>query len=258
MQIEAIKSKDSHTYWIESGDTMYEGRLIHGQYQSTNWDFAQTLVSSWRRCIDIGSNNAVNAIHYAKRFQTVECFEPTPLAQKLWTRTIIDNGVKNCILHTEALGETPRTTDIIIHPRTGGHNHIQHFDKNPRARGTTKRTVTVDVRTLDSYNFDEVDFVKIDVEGYELFVLQGGLQTILHNRPILQLEIVDKQCRKFDYSRTDIANLFDTLNYKCCSEKNGWIDLRNHKEGRGEMDLFFVPQEHKCVLEPKLELFECV
>ena len=219
MQIEAIKSKDSHTYWIESGDTMYEGRLIHGQYQSTNWDFAQTLVSSWRRCIDIGSNNAVNAIHYAKRFQTVECFEPTPLAQKLWTRTIIDNGVKNCILHTEALGETPRTTDIIIHPRNGGHNHIQHFDKNPRARGTTKRTVTVDVRTLDSYNFDEVDFVKIDVEGMELKVLNGMRQTIASYKPQMLIEMQDPTT----YAKTyDFLNGFGYNIY--------WLPVRTYTE----------------------------
>ena len=254
--IEAIQSKNGKTYWIERGDTMYEGRLTHGQYQSTNWDFAQTIVTDWRRCIDIGSNNACNAIHYAEQFDTVECFEPTHLAQQLWTRTIKDNGVKNATLHTEALGEYTGTTEIITHPRNGGHNHLTHYDKNPRARGTEKVKQTVQVRTLDSYNFEEVDFVKIDVEGYELFVLQGALQTILHNRPILQLELVEAQCRKFDYARKDIADLFDTLNYRCVSKINGWIDLRQHKEGRGEMDLFFVPQENIPTLPPKLALFE--
>jgi FkbM family methyltransferase len=253
--IEPIHSKNGKTYWIESGDTMYEGRLIHGQYQSTNWDFAQTIVQDWQRCIDIGSNNACNAVHYANRFNTVECFEPTPLAQTLWANTVRDNSVSNVTLHTSALGETPRRTQIITHPRNGGHNHLQHFDKNPRSRGTTKATVDVDVRTLDSYKFTQVGFIKIDVEGYELFVLQGAMQTITTNRPVLQLELVEKQCRKFNYARSDIADLFDALNYRCCSKINGWIDLRTHKEGRGEMDLFFVPQEKISLLPPHLALF---
>ena len=255
MNIQAVQSKDGSTYWIEQGDTLYYERLQHGQYQSTNWNFAQKLITSWNRCIDIGSNTAVNAIHYAKKFNTVECFEPTPLAQTLWKNTVRDNGVSNVTLHTSALGEYTGKTKIITHPRNGGHNHLQHFDKNPRSRGTTKATVDVDVRTLDSYQFDNVNFIKIDVEGYELFVLQGSLQTIKLNRPILQLELVEKQCRRFNYSRSDIAKLFDSIDYRCCSKINSWIDLRTHKEGRGEMDLFFVPKEKIANLPPQLALF---
>lgn len=255
MDIEAIHSKNGKTYWIESGDTMYSERLTHGQYQKRNWDFVQTLLSQYRRCIDVGSNNACNAIHYAQRFEWVECFEPTQLAQELWRRTVKDNGVKNVTLHTSALGEYTGTTEILIHERNGGHNHLTHYDKNSRATGTTKAKQTVRVATLDSYAFETVDFIKVDVEGYELFVLQGALQTILHNRPIIQLEIVDAQCRRFNYSRRDIANLFDTLDYKCVSKVNGWIDLHRHQEQRNEMDLFFVPREHSK-LPPSLALFE--
>lgn len=256
MNIEPIHSKDGKTYWIESGDTLYAERLRHGQYQKTNWQFAQTLFSQTRTAVDVGSNNAVNAIHYAQVFARVECFEPTQLAQQLWHSTVKDNGVENATLHTEALGEDTRVTDIILHERNGGHNHLAHYDKNPRARGTQKHKQRVSQTTLDSYGFDEVDFVKIDVEGYELFVLQGALQTIQQNRPVLQLEIVDSQCRKFNYSRSDIADVFDTLDYRCVSKTRGWIDLHEHSDTRNEMDLFFVPRERQLRLAPKLELFE--
>ena len=191
--IEAVHSKNGKTYWIESGDTMYAERLRHGQYQKTNWQFAQTLLEHTRTAIDVGSNNAVNAIHYSEVFDWVECFEPTPLAQQLWHRTIRDNGVENATLHTEALGERERVTDIILHERNGGHNHLAHYDKNPRARPdrSSKQTESVAVATLDSKNFKTVDFLKIDVEGYELYVLQGGRRTINHCRPVCQLEMVD-------------------------------------------------------------------
>lgn len=256
--IESLHSKDGKIYWIETGDTLYAQRLRYGQYQSTNWQFAQTLLQHTRTAIDVGSNNAVNAIHYSEVFDRVECFEPTQLAQQLWHNTVRDNKVTNVTLHTEALGENSRTTEIILHERNGGHNHLAHYDKNPRADRNRlgRQTQTVYQRTLDSYNFQEVDFIKIDVEGYELFVLQGALQTVLHNRPVLQLEIVDNQCRKFNYSRIDLANLFDTLNYRCVSKINGWIDLYQHKEQRNEMDLFFVPNESISQLPPKLSLFE--
>ena len=255
MNIEPIHSKNGKTYWIESGDTLYAERLKHGQYQSRNWLFAQTLLEHTRVAIDIGSNNAVNAVHYAQVFDTVECFEPTLLAQQLWHNTIRDNGVKNATLHTSALGATAHTTEILLHPRNGGHNHLAHHEYNPRAKPTVKQTQSVAVETLDSKNFTDVDWIKIDVEGFELAVLKGGVNTIDCCRPVCQLEMVLHQCRKFGYLPDDILEWFRALDYRCVSKTRGWID-HGWSKARGDMDLFFVPRERGIVLEPRLELFE--
>jgi hypothetical protein len=48
----------------------------------------------------------------------------------------------------------------------------------------------VEVRTLDSYGFEQVRVIKVDVEGSELEVLEGGRQTILRDRPTLILELL--------------------------------------------------------------------
>lgn len=268
MNTEAIHSKNGKTYWVETGDTLYAQRLQSGQYQSTNWDFAQTIISKFRRCIDIGSNNACNAIHYAERFDVVECFEPTPLAIELWKNTVRDNAVLNTNLYETALGERAKQTQIITHKRNGGHNHLSHYDKNPRAKqeNLNRATVDVEIRTLDSYNFEDVDFIKIDVEGYEWFVLQGALMTLKQNRPILQLEIVANQCRKFNYEAEQLIEWLRDMDYRVCSKRDGWLDgefqgkgnkiYYNEKPRKGDMDLFFVPHDKQTALKPTLELFE--
>lgn len=257
-----IHSKDGHTYWIEEGDTLYAQRLQAGQYQSSNWHFAQTLVDDWRRAIDVGTNNACNAIHYAKRFTTVECFEPTPLAQELWLNTVRDNQVTNVTLYKNAVGERDYTTEIVTHDRNGGHNHLSNSDR-PRWTGTKwiERTpkprervcVPVDVKTLDSYGFANVGFIKIDVEGYEKFVLEGAQQTIQACRPTLQLEIVAGQCRKFGYWGEDMIDWIRSWDYTVISRKRGPLrgKFQSHRnelqyEGvkyKGEMDLWFQPNE---------------
>ena len=268
MNIEAVRSKNGKTYWIESGDTLYHARLQAGQYQKTNWQFAQSLLPQTRTAIDIGSNNAVNAVHYAELFEWVECFEPTHLAQQLWHNTIQDNSVENVTLHTQALGEYAGQTEILIHPLNGGHNHLAHWDKNPRADRTRshKQTQTVDVQRLDDYEFERVDFIKIDVEGYEWFVLKGAQQTLAKERPLLQLEIVASQCRKFDYAAEEMIEWLRQQDYRVCSKRDGWLTgnfksqgrnlLHNNTVRKGDMDLFFVPLEWNTVLEPALELFE--
>ena len=272
MNIEPIQSRDGQTYWIESGDTLYAQRLQSGQYQRSNWTFAQSILPQFRNCIDIGSNNACNAVNYALEFEWVECFEPTPLAQQLWHNTVRDNGVSNVTLHTEALAEYSGTTEIITHQYNGGHNHLAHYDKNPRADRSRlgRNTVEVTVNRLDDYEFERVDFVKIDVEGYEWFVLQGAQATIARERPLLQLEIVANQCRKFNYRAEEMIEWIRNLDYRVCSKRDGWLDgvfegrYRSDNKGlyhngvkrKGDMDLFFVPLEWNKQLAPQQELFE--
>jgi FkbM family methyltransferase len=250
-----VHSKDGHTYWVEEGDTLYIQRLQAGQYQKTNWDFAQTLIDNWHRAIDVGTNNACNAIHYAKKFGQVECFEPTPLAQQLWENTVRDNNVANVILHKVGVGEKKYTTEIITHWKNGGHNHLAHYDKNPRAdenRGHRVK-VPVQVETLDSYNFQDVGFIKIDVEGYEKFVLEGAQQLIAQSRPTIQLEIVANQCRKFNYRAEDMIEWIRSWDYTVVSKNRGNLYGKfssdktqvfyDGEHYRREMDLWFQPNE---------------
>jgi len=267
IEIEPIHSKDGKIYWVDSGDKLYIQRLQGGQYQKGNWYFAKTLIQSTRTAIDIGSNNACNAINYADTFEWVECFEPTFLAQDLWSRTVKDNSVDNVTLHTNALGETQDSVEMLLQPHNGGHNHLAHFDKNPRSKPETsvRETQPVKMLTLDEFEFEDIDFIKIDVEGYEYFVLQGAQKTINKYRPILQLEIVAGQCWKFNYRAEDMIEWLRSQGFRVASKRDGWLEgefksVRGnlHYNGyrrRGDMDLFFVPEEYGVTLDPKLELF---
>ena len=47
---------------------------------------------------------------------------------------------------------------------------------------------SIPVKTLDSYNLTDVDVIKIDVEGFEVPVIEGARQNILSNKPWIQIE----------------------------------------------------------------------
>jgi FkbM family methyltransferase len=264
-----IHSKDNHIYWVDAEDKLYIQRLKNGQYQGSNWVFAQTLINNWNRCIDVGSNNGCNAIHYAKQFNIVECFEPTHLAQQLWQNTIRDNNVQNVNLYTQGLAEENKSAEIVIHNKNGGHNHVENLDK-PRWTGKKwiarnpdrkrkRQLQPIQLKTLDSYGFEDVGFIKIDVEGYEQFVLQGAQQTIQKSRPTIQLEIVAGQCRKFGYWGEDMIEWIRSWDYSVVSRKRGLLTgtfksyrtqlLYNDNYYKGEMDLWFQPNERLDVVQ---------
>lgn len=253
--IKEIKSKDGFTYWIEAGDTLYERRFEHGNWQKTNFIYAQTLIDNWRRCLDVGSNMACSAVQYSPAFDYVECFEPTPLNIDLWKKTIGANNITNCVLHEYGAGEKEFETKIIIHERNGGHNHLTHYDRNPRTspERSHRDRADIKVRTIDSFNFQDVGFIKFDIEGYEKFALEGAEDTIRRCRPTLQLEIRVSQCRKFNYKAEDMIEWIRSLGYTVMSKNLGKLDgvfttrgndlLYNGEVLRREMDLFFQPNE---------------
>ena len=76
--------------------------------------------------------------------------------------------------------------------------------------------VAVETETLDGYvqrhNLSRLDLVKIDVEGAERLVIEGGTATFERFRPILIVELSEHSAA-FGYSDADLFADLKTLNY---------------------------------------------
>ena len=126
-----------------------------------------------RRIIDIGAWWGPWSLFWQPHAEKLEIFEPNKKILPMLEHNI--SIYKNCKLYKTALGESNGTVSMAYDTHSGT-NHV------------TGSLGDIQIRTLDSYNFTEVDVIKIDVEGYEIPVLKGAEQTITTNRPIIQVE----------------------------------------------------------------------
>ena len=73
-------------------------------------------------------------------------------------------------------------------------------------KGEHSDIVTIESEIIiDDLNYKNVSFMKIDVEGAELFVLKGAINTIINSRPIIMIEIEDRWIENYDIKRKDIS-----------------------------------------------------
>jgi hypothetical protein len=88
-------------------------------------------------------------------------------------------------------------------------NEIESFDE-------------VEICTIDSLDLNRLDFIKVDVEGMEISVLQGGVKTIEKYRPLCWIEYwkIDKnQIKDFFQKLNYNMFLMDELNVLCVPEE---------------------------------------
>lgn len=109
----------------------------------------------------------------------VHAFEPQKKVFRELVKNAELNGVRNRIeFHRCALGDTHKTIEMMT--------AVEH---NEAGTGFGTGGDVVEMRTLDSFNLQNVSLVKIDVEGNEDSVLDGMKKTIQNNYPIIILEI---------------------------------------------------------------------
>lgn len=120
---------------------------------------------------------------------------------------------------------------------------------------TTTRLVKCEFVMMDNFieknNIKRLDFIKCDVEGSELFVYEGGLESIRKFKPIVFSEMLRKWARKFGYHPNDIIYMFKELGYKCFVIYNNKLkEFDKVDENTIETNYFFLNiEKHKSIIE---------
>lgn len=237
---ELVTNTHGRQYWIYSGDSFYHQRIAGaGPYQKRNMIALRRLFPHARTVLDVGMNIGMNTIEYATFADRVHGFEPTAQTFSMADRNVAMNmgklPTKNWFadyetdanmmpraqvqLHNVGIGDVAGEFEILIKENNAGQNHLENIhvptkSGRPRTRRVEPIKETITVNTLDSYGFTDVDFIKVDVEGYEYAVICGAEQTIQRERPVVQLEMIEGQPEKFGHSCQEILDWFTQRQYR--------------------------------------------
>ena len=140
--------------------------------------------------IDIGANVGQHSLYMQRLGRTVIAFEPWEPVRTRFERQIAANGIAN--IEVQPLGLSNDNSRLPFYAPSGDNAGVGSFDASSVGKGNLPVGELELVRGDDFFAARpdlKIDLVKIDVEGFEKFALQGLQATLTKNRPVVICEL---------------------------------------------------------------------
>ena len=155
-----------------------------------------------RHMVDVGGNVGRWSVDFAKHFATVSAFEPAPYHIECFEKNCA--SYSNIKLYPYGLSNTNKKGNLEV----AVEQHLGSTRVIPSENGK------IELKTLDEHNFEDVDVLKVDVEGLEIDVLQGAEKTIAKCKPIIVIERCVFNSERFGLDKMASHNELDRQGYK--------------------------------------------
>lgn len=187
--------------------------LYYG-YDESSFDSVLKELKDASVIFDIGANIGTTALYFASMNPkaNIFAFEPHPDTFKRIEENIKLNPFSNVSLNNLGLGESKQTLKLYeVNENNAGMNRILSEEKELPYK-------EIKINSLDDFCEEKavtnIDFVKIDVEGYEYAVLEGGASMFKKSKPILVIELDDLNLRENNKSAKQLIDLLFSFGYK--------------------------------------------
>ncbi len=187
-----------------SGQIWYNYEDWHGTHDIR---FLKQFLRPGEQFIDVGANVGTHSICLAKHLgssSVVHAFEPHPRTYERLLANIALNKLQNIRAHNTALGEEERIVEF---------SDFSSDDLNRVQAGNLQIETKLKVpqKRLDSFDFGDtpISVLKVDVEGYELFVFRGS-ERLLPKISCLYFEVAEEHFRTFDYTIYELLHFLES------------------------------------------------
>lgn len=229
---------------FEGNVSDYISRMVFfcGAYEKYMLGFFKDYTSSLKKeslvFFDIGANVGNHALFMSQHAGSVHAFEPYSLVREQMEKNVRLNNLDNVHIHPVGLGNTNESVPFYAPPDSNlgaGSFTEGHYEGNSYVADLE---VVVGDEEVKRLGLESVDVMKVDVEGYERFVLDGLKDTLEKFRPLVVLELSDTTRKTFsDFN--DFRSVFP----------DGYVFLRfstaNRDNGNYKVSYFDYGDEYK-------------
>lgn len=196
-------------FFVNRNDT-YVGRSMqrYGEWSEPEIALFDQIVRPEDVVVEAGANLGAHTVWLSRRvgdLGLVHAFEPARHTFQLLCANLVANDCLNVKAVQQAVGAEVGELDFpLLNPR-----EAWNFGGASMKKAWTQNTERVAATTLDALSLDRLDFLKADVEGFELKLLAGARQTLARLRPATYIEINTADVRD------GAVELFEALGYTC-------------------------------------------
>jgi FkbM family methyltransferase len=179
--------------------------------------------------IDVGGNTGYQT-YFHSQYNNVVTYEPVPELFDVLKENL--KNLDNVTFINKAVGAACGTVKLYV--------DVNRLSMTSQAPLVENEEIEVPIVSLDSEDHEDVCFIKVDVEGFELEVLKGAVNTIEKYKPTCMVEIYEPWCEKLDTSIEEHFKFFVDRDYipfyfnceteslvKCESAQDGVDAVRN-------------------------------
>jgi FkbM family methyltransferase len=211
--------KRSGDMWIRDED-QFMGQFFGAtgdRYDIDHLNIALSHCTQMRTGLDIGANYGSWSRYMAPRFERVLSFEPVQASFDCCSENL--TGFDNVTLKKQAVGRNAGRVSVAPG---------KMYD-HPGMETVVSRHGDIEMICIDDLHLTDVDFMKIDVEGYELYVLLGATETLRACKPIVIFEENIRGPLEHGVANGDCAMMLEAEGARLLSVHKkdfifGWVD----------------------------------
>lgn len=204
----------------------YLSKLIFNGFEVEELDFLRVVLKDGDIFIDIGANIGLFSLSASVIVGVngrVISYEPTPNTFSRLLENVELNSFSNVDAKNIGLSET--CGNLVLNISDTGFDAWNSFTITDNSK--FQASVSVPVSTLDEelkcVDKSKVKMIKIDVEGWEKFVIKGGINFFKDYCPILMIEFTESNAFAAGYFIQEVYDILNNLGYKWFRYKNGML-----------------------------------
>lgn len=210
------------------------------------------LLSPGDVLFDVGANIGWYSVmmQYAVPNITIFSFEPNPTIYPVLKKNLAFNGFSEDLTFEVGLSNKTQMSLFYLDTSIPEASSLRNLQFTEHVKSQECQTQRLD-DFVDQHRIEKINYIKCDVEGAELLVLEGGLNTLRSYQPILQLEMLRKWSALYQYHPNDIIALLRQIGYVGFYVKeNRLCHFDRMNEETQETNFIFLHQKkHEVLLQ---------